>query len=84
MTLAKGQGHNLFLKVGNYPFLKIFDNISDTIYWFKSYNTWPTGSLWGDLKNDMTLSDLGFGQGHNVYLKVGKYPFGIILDNRPH
>ena len=34
----------------------IFDDLSDTIY--NSYETWPKGSLWGDLQNDVTLDDL--------------------------
>ena len=70
VTLTKGQGHSLYLKVKKYHFLITLDNLSDIIFLKYSYETWPTGNLWGDLQNDVTLGDLDQGQGHSFYLIV--------------
>ena len=46
-------------------------------YLQQSYESWPKGSPWGDLQNDMTLGDLDL----CIYWKFGKMPFLNIFDN---
>ena len=58
-----------------YKFLIILDNLSDTIILKYSYETWPTGNLWGDLKNDVILGDLD----QSLYWIVKKYQFLTIF-----
>ena len=54
-------------------------NISDTIY--NSYESWPKGSLWGDLQNYMTLGDLDFLSRSQYLPEIWKKQFLNNFDN---
>ena len=79
VTLTFSQGHSIYWKFGKYQLLTIFWQYLRHYSW-QSYDFWPKGSLWKDLKK---LCDIGWpwpkGQGHNFYLKVKKYPLLTIL-----
>ena len=46
------------------------------------YESWPKGSLWEDLQNDMNWLTLTFSQDHSIYWKLGKSPFLTIFGSR--
>ena len=69
VTLIFSQGHSIYWKFGKYPLLTISDNISDII---QSYDSWPKGSLWRKLQNDVTLGDLDLWWRLQYLLKIWK------------
>ena len=54
-------------------------NIPDTVY--SNYESWPKGSLWGDLQNDIALGDLDFWSRSQYLPEIWKKPFLNNFDN---
>ena len=54
VTLTEGQSHSLYVKIGKYPFKNFRQYLGHYLQY--SFKTWLKGSLWRDLKKDVTLS----------------------------